>query len=679
MRRLFLNASIRNKIIMITCSISFAIALLMSTVLGLREYARISESFNDRLTLEAQIISDNVGTALLFQDNEVIKETIDSFYVDEAIIRVKLFDQEGELFFESTRNTQYSSSLESTFIEKRVVVDEELIGELHIEAVNFQLNEVINEIVEMTLINLSVSLLLSIGLAAVLQRLISSPVIKLYRTAALIAKTQDYSLRVEGKSDDEVGQLSSMFNEMLVKVEQRDEKLERLVEQRTLELEKLADEFRHRAFHDSLTGLPNRALLHERFDLAVEHAERHKNNFACLLLDLDNFKTINDTKGHNYGDQLLIEVANRLKSTVRSEDLVCRLGGDEFVVLLIDLYSEDNLKKALNKVIGCVGEDFYIDDELVKTGVSIGASFYPEHGRDLNSIKRKADVAMYRAKEAGKNCYFIYTEDMQEDVRHRLMIQTDLNQAIEEEQLILYFQPKIALAEKQVTGCEVLIRWQHPKEGFMAPNDFIPFAEETTQIVEVDYYVLRKACETLSRWKKNGIENLSLAVNLSGRHFTDYHVVHKLQEYLFEFEINPTRLEIEITEAVLIDDPEIAQLVVAEIKKLGLRLSLDDFGTGYSSLNYLRTLPIDCIKLDHTFIQRIDMNMQDKRLINGIMSMGKGLSLELVAEGVETQAQLSILQEMQCHFVQGYYFLKPVSESDFLDWLASCDLAQLLE
>ena len=679
MRRLFLNASIRNKIIMITCSISFAIALLMSTVLGLREYARISESFNDRLTLEAQIISDNVGTALLFQDNEVIKETIDSFYVDEAIIRVKLFDQEGELFFESTRNTQYSSSLESTFIEKRVVVDEELIGELHIEAVNFQLNEVINEIVEMTLINLSVSLLLSIGLAAVLQRLISSPVIKLYRTAALIAKTQDYSLRVEGKSDDEVGQLSSMFNEMLVKVEQRDEKLERLVEQRTLELEKLADEFRHRAFHDSLTGLPNRALLHERFDLAVEHAERHKNNFACLLLDLDNFKTINDTKGHNYGDQLLIEVANRLKSTVRSEDLVCRLGGDEFVVLLIDLYSEDNLKKALNKVIGCVGEDFYIDDELVKTGVSIGASFYPEHGRDLNSIKRKADVAMYRAKEAGKNCYFIYTEDMQEDVRHRLMIQTDLNQAIEEEQLILYFQPKIALAEKQVTGCEVLIRWQHPKEGFMAPNDFIPFAEETTQIVEVDYYVLRKACETLSRWKKNGIENLSLAVNLSGRHFTDYHVVHKLQEYLFEFEINPTRLEIEITEAVLIDDPEIAQLVVAEINKLGLRLSLDDFGTGYSSLNYLRTLPIDCIKLDHTFIQRIDMNMQDKRLINGIMSMGKGLSLELVAEGVETQAQLSILQEMQCHFVQGYYFLKPVSESDFLDWLASCDLAQLLE
>ncbi len=592
---------------------------------------------------------------------------------------MKILDQEGGLFFESAREENAPHDLVLTFVEKRVVVDDEVIGELHIEAFNFQLKKVINEIAKITFINLTISLVLSIGLAAILQRLISGPVIKLYRAAALIAKTQDYSLRVEERSEDEIGQLSNMFNEMLVKVEQRDEKLERLVEQRTLELEKLADEFRHRAFHDSLTGLPNRALLHERFELAVEHAERHKNKFACLLLDLDNFKTINDTKGHNYGDQLLIEVANRLKSTVRSEDLVCRLGGDEFVVLLIDLYSEENLKKALDKVIGCVGEDFYIGEELVKTGVSIGASFYPEHGQDLNAIKRKADVAMYRAKEAGKNCYFIYTEDMQEDVKHRLMIQTDLSQAIAEEQLVLFFQPKIALIEKKVTGCEVLIRWHHPKEGFMTPNDFIPFAEETTQIVELDYYVLRKACETLSRWKKSGNESLSLAVNLSGRHFTDYHVVHKLQEFLFEFEINPTRLEIEITEAVLIDDPEIAQLVVAEIKKLGLRLSLDDFGTGYSSLNYLRTLPIDCIKLDHTFIQRIDMNMQDKRLINGIMSMGKGLNLELVAEGVETQAQLSILQEMQCHFVQGYYFLKPVSESAFLDWLNSCDLEQLLK
>ncbi|WP_196137500.1 EAL domain-containing protein [Aliikangiella sp. G2MR2-5] len=688
MRKLFLNASIRDKIIIITCLISFTVSLMMTVVLAFQEYYRAQQNFYKRITLEAQIISDNIGSAVLFNDRDTLAETSKSFFQDRSILSVSVFDEEGVLFFESIREERLNDNpavlkdassrsrgnlhLETkesiTLVDKGIVVDEERVGTLQISAINYQLDSIIHNIFTTMAWNIVLSVVLASILAAFLQKLISAPILNLYKTSKLVAKTQDYSVRARQHSQDEVGSLASMFNQMLEKVEQRDEKLEKLVEQRTFELEKLAEEFKHRAFHDSLTGLPNRALLSERFDLAIEHAKRRQNKFACLLLDLDNFKTINDNKGHSYGDQLLIEVANRLKNTIRREDLVARLGGDEFVILLSDIEGTEGLYSLLEKIIEAVGKEFYVNNEVVRTGVSIGASLFPDHGSTMNSIKRKADVAMYRAKDGGKNCFYIYTPDMQEDVRYRLMIQNDLETAIQEEQLLLYFQPKIHNKAKLIKGCEVLVRWEHPKEGFLSPGEFIPYMEESSQIISLDYYVVKKACETIKRWQSSELSEISLAVNLSGRHFTNYRIVDKIKGLIDDFFINPGLLEIEITEAVLIEDPEVAQSVVSALKRLGVRLSLDDFGTGYSSLNYLRTLPIDCIKLDQSFIHSVDVNEQDKRLIKGVVSLGKGLGLELVAEGVETASQLNILESLGCDYVQGYYFLKPVSEKEFIQW-----------
>ncbi|TQV86519.1 putative bifunctional diguanylate cyclase/phosphodiesterase [Aliikangiella coralliicola] len=665
----FVNASIRGKIILITFFISLIVSIVMTSITAFKEFAHFSEAFEQRVQMEIQIISDNIGSALLFEDKDNLKETVESLFQDKAIVNVKVYDAEEHLFFELSSGAENIQPERIENIEKQIVVDGESIGIIRVDVFNHNLNEVIKNIIIAMFLNITISVVLAAILALIFQRLISAPILHLYSMSAQVAQTQNYGLRAEQYSSDEVGKLAAMFNHMLEKVEQRDEKLEKLVEMRTVELEKLADEFRHRAFHDSLTGLPNRAVLSERFTLAADQALRRSNKFACLLLDLDNFKTINDTKGHNYGDKLLVEVARRLKQTVRKEDLVCRLGGDEFVILLVGLRTLDALNIATRKILNVFSSDFYIKNERVKTGVSIGASLFPDHGESLNSIKRKADVAMYRAKDSGKNCFFVYTPDMQEDVKHRLMIQNDLVKALEEEQLVLYYQPKIYLKSNKVSGCEVLIRWQHPKEGFLTPAAFIPYAEESKLIIQLDYYVLRKSFETLKNWQSKGVSNTSLSVNLSGRHFTNFNIVKVIKEHLATYKIEPELLEIEITEAVLIEDPEVAQEVVSAIKKLRVRLSLDDFGTGYSSLNYLRTLPIDCIKLDHSFIQRIDISQQDRRLIKGIISLGKQLQIELVAEGVETESQLEILRALNCDYVQGYYFLKPVPETEFVEWL----------
>lgn len=670
----FVNVSIQRKILLLTLGLGLFTSVLIAAVIAYRDFNQAQKAFSTRLNLEVKIISDNLGSAVVFQDYEAIADTVASLSAETAILSVKVTDSSDELILAKEFQAQRGQSQTADF-NAPILVDGERVGSLLVSTYNEDLARVLKDVFLTVAICLVFLLILVVALIMFLGKYISKPIVDLYHIAEVIGDTKNYSLRVNIQSGDEIGRLAEMFNYMLESIERRDENLEKQVIQRTLELEKLAEEFRHRAFHDSLTGLPNRALLGERFNLAVEHADRQQNMFGCLLLDLDNFKTINDTKGHNYGDKLLIEVAERLKATVRKEDFVSRLGGDEFVILLIDIDNVETLDEVLKKILASVSEDFYVNDELVKTGVSIGASIYPYHGSDINSVKRKADVAMYRAKDAGKNCFQIYSPEMQEDVKHRLMIQTDLQQAINEEELILYYQPKIDLKTKKIAGHEVLIRWQHPKEGFLTPAGFIPFAEETPLIIELDYYVLRKSCETLSRWQKMGLKKYSLAINLSGRHFTNFKIVNFLKDYICDYRIDPSWLEIEITEAVLINDPEVAQNVVDAIKSLGVRLSLDDFGTGYSSLNYIRTLPIDCVKLDPTFIRHIQDNEQDQKLISGIVSLGKSLNLEIVAEGVESFEQLVMLESFGCDYVQGYYFQKPVPEAVLLDWMKHFDYA----
>lgn len=667
MSKLF-KRDFKSRIVFLTLST----VLLSGTVIGaavLWNFDKVSRgALKSRLQIEADIISQNITASVLFDDVVTATEILSTFRADPAVLLVTLRDKNKRVFAEY-ESEQYNASEAGVFtLVEDIVFEGDVVGALTL-LVSKQ--EIFSQGLSNTLFILIVLLVVFLLVGALTQPIVHSllgHLIKLHNISEKIALTRDYTLRAEIDTDDEIGRLSNMFNNMLEQIENRDVMLEKQVRQRTNELEKLAEEFRFRAFHDSLTGLPNRALLNERFAHSLEHAKRRGRRFACLLLDLDDFKTINDTKGHEFGDDLLIEVAERLKATVRAEDLVCRLGGDEFVVLLNDLNQVQDASMVARKILTQLNREFIIKSDSVRTAVSIGGAVYPDHGNDLSTIKRHADVAMYRAKDEGKNRFCLFSLGMQEEAKHRLMIQSDLRPALDQKQFQVYLQPKVDPSLNRVVGCEALVRWNHPVEGFLTPDKFIPYAEEIGVIAEIDYFVVRECCELIVAWTKIFSQPLPIALNLSGRHFRDYKIVDVVQRAVIKNNISPSRLEVEITEAVLIQDPEKAEKVVRALKDLGVGISLDDFGTGYSSLNYLRTLPIDTVKLDRSFVVNIDSNSQDLRLIRGIVSLAKGLNLKLVAEGVETQGQVNTLLELGCSTMQGYFFLPPVSNADFLQW-----------
>jgi len=662
------NLTFRSRIVVVT--------LLATVISGIASGAAIFWNSDQvaryvllsRTQIEAKIISENIAASVLFDDSASASEILATIKADAAVMQATLTKENGEVFSRYQDIEFREGEANTIHILRDIVFEGRTIG--HLEFVVSK-----QEVYEQNFANISflavllclVSLLVYLLIRPIVGSILV-PLLNLHNVTEKIASTRDYALRVPIKSDDEIGQVSQMFNHMVEQIEHRDVMLEKQVGQRTNQLEKLAEEFRFRAFHDSLTGLPNRALLHERFEFSVQHARRSNSYFALLLLDLDDFKTINDTKGHEFGDDLLIDVASRLKDNVRAEDMVCRLGGDEFVVLLNDLKQAESVEAVAEKILRKLGESFTIKHEKIRTAVSIGGAVFPLHGENLSTIKRNADVAMYRAKDAGKNRFCLFSKGMEEDVKYRLMIQTDLRTALNEKQLEVYLQPKVDPARSLVLGCEALVRWNHPTEGFLTPNKFVPYAEEVGMIAEIDYFVIRRCCELQVEWESILTQPIPIAFNLSGRHFHDNKIVHVLADALEEYGINPDLLEAEITEAVLIQDPDKAQKIVREVKALGLGISLDDFGTGYSSLNYLRTLPIDTVKLDRSFVAGIDTNLQDRRLTRGIVSLAKGLDLRLVAEGVENENELATLQDLGCHCMQGYYFLPPAPNHEFLQW-----------
>ena len=668
MRRLLQARDFRSRIVRLILLLVAASGCVVGVAV-LWNFHNLSQSgLENRTRIELQIISQNIATSLLFDDIATADEILSTFDADPAILEATLHASNGRVFTRYTRASPTPSHTTFNEISTDVVFSGETIGQLK---ATVSALEVFEQNTSSALFILAVLCLTFLGAAAAALPIIKSllvPLLNLHDVAGNIAATKNYALRAQPESDDEVGQLGRMFNVMVEQVEKRDGMLEQQVKQRTAELEALAEEFKFRAFHDSLTGLPNRALLAERFDLSAEHAKRHNRLFACLLLDLDDFKTINDTKGHEVGDELLLEVAERLLTTVRGEDLVCRLGGDEFVILVNDLSRIEDADTIAQKVLTALNDEFFLEGGPINTAVSIGGAIYPTHGESLSAIKSHADVAMYKAKELGKNQFCLFSEGMQQDVRHRLMIQNDLRPGLESNQFEVYLQPKINPAARAMVGCEALIRWHHPVEGFLTPYRFIPYAEEIGMVAEIDYFVIRQCCAIVQHWLCELPHPVPVSFNLSGRHFHDHAIVKVLEAALADSGVNPQLLEAEITEAVLIQDPVKAQEIVRAIKALGLRISLDDFGTGYSSLNYLRTLPIDTVKLDRSFVAAIDTNDQDRRLTRGIVLLAQDLDLDLVAEGVETEAQLQALLQLGCVTMQGYHFLPPAPLQQLIEW-----------
>ena len=431
----------------------------------------------------------------------------------------------------------------------------------------------------------------------------------------------------------------------------------------------MASKMAHLAQHDYLTNLPNRLLLNDRITQAITLANRHHTQLAILFLDLDNFKQINDSLGHATGDKLLQSVAKRLTECVRESDTVSRQGGDEFVILLAENNNNEDAGLTAQKILDNLQALHMVGKSQLHITTSIGISVYPADGIDAETLIKSADTAMYHAKGKGRNNYQFFKGEMNTHAVERLIIEANLRQALEKKQFMLYYQPKVNMINGQITGAEALLRWQHDDWGEVMPDIFVPVAEDTGLIVPIGQWVLRQACIQAKAWQDAGLQDITIAVNISAQEFLQKDFVAGVRAVLLEIGLEAHYLELEITESVLMRDAECSRTILMQLKKMGIKLAVDDFGTGYSSLSYLQRFPIDVLKIDRSFVQNIESAKDDGIIVSAIISMGNSLKLKVVAEGVETLSQLAFLKARHCEEGQGYFFNHPLTADHFAEQL----------
>ncbi|MBI3609120.1 MAG: EAL domain-containing protein [Nitrospirae bacterium] len=436
------------------------------------------------------------------------------------------------------------------------------------------------------------------------------------------------------------------------------------------ERKKAEETIRHQAYHDLLTDLPNRLLCMDRLTLALSHADRYRQKVAVMFVDLDRFKLINDSMGHEIGDRLLKNVAERLIACLRKSDTVARMGGDEFMLLLPELRKAEDAAVVAHKILEAVEPPFNLEDREFYLTASIGISLYPDDGEDAQTLVKSADTAMYRAKEQGRNHYQFFSSAMKMVASERLALENSLRRALERREFMVHYQPQIHLPTGEITGMEALARWQHPERGLVSPAQFIPLAEETGLIVPIGEWVLRTACAQTKAWKTTGAGALRITVNLSVRQFRQKNLAEIVGRVLAETGLDPSDLVLELTEGSIMQNVETTIAALRALKTMGVRISIDDFGTGYSSLNYLKRFPVDILKIDQSFVRNITNDPGNAAIATAIVAMAHSLKMEVIAEGVETADELAFLRSLRCDGMQGYLYSKPVAAEAFTKLLS---------
>ncbi|MET3841066.1 GAF domain-containing protein [Bradyrhizobium sp. OAE829] len=456
------------------------------------------------------------------------------------------------------------------------------------------------------------------------------------------------------------------------------ELLQRLIDNVSLALENFdradekmrADErIEYLASHDSLTNLPNREMFNGMLRRAIDAAERYQRSFAVLFIDLDRFKVINDSLGHDAGDMLLVEIGGRLRSALRSSDVVARLGGDEFVVILEEAAEPHEVERIAGGLLSVLSQPLQLSGHECHTTASIGIAMYPSDGADMQTLTKNADMAMYLAKEDGKNSFRFFTREIKAQSIERLTLESALRRALERDQFSLHYQPKVDMASGQITGVEALLRWNHPELGLVSPGQFIPLAEETGLIVPIGRWVLTEACAQNMAWQRRGLRPVTMAVNLSPRQFADANLLHDVDEALLASGMSPVLLQLEVTESMVMRNVSRAIKLLDAIQNRGIRLAIDDFGTGYSSMSLMKQFPIDTIKIDRSFVRDLPVDSEDQAITQAIISMGKALGMTVIAEGVETIEQQTFLRNHACDEMQGFLFSKPLPPQQMADML----------
>jgi len=441
---------------------------------------------------------------------------------------------------------------------------------------------------------------------------------------------------------------------------------------RIVESEKNKQKVQRLEFHDSLTGLPNRTLLLDRLESGTMRAQRNKTMLALLMVDIDNLKLINETLGHHNGDKIIISVANRLSNSIRDTDTLSRSGGDEFNLIIENIQQIEDIGLMAAKFSRAIEHSMTIMDQDIHVKASIGISIFPQDGTDIGSLLSNADAALYRAKEQGGNIYEFYSPSLGKKAKRRLELENNLRRALDKDELVIYYyQPKIDLTSGNADGMEALVRWNHPQQGIISPDEFIPIAEETGLIIPLGKQVIEKACAQFKLWQNANIPVTNISINVSARQFKEQDLVHLLQSTLKKHSLDATHIELELTESALLNNETQAESILNQLHNMGIIISIDDFGTGYASLAYLKRLPIDVLKIDKSFTDGILHDADDIAIVNAIYGLAKGLGLKLVAEGIETLEQLEKIKELGVDYGQGYFWSPPKPADQYIALLDS--------
>ena len=686
----FYNSPIKRKLMIIMLLTSGVVIFVTAAAFIVNETLTFRRAIRNEMLALAAIVSNNTSAAIMFNDQKAALETLAGLSSDPRILTVHIVTNDGAVFAEyiyrvakgargqsgardfGKHPVPYKISLAQAdseadsfwnwpmrlIVAEKIIVDGREIGKVVIQANLEGLIEKLKLFFFLAAFVMLVVSLLAYMMSTKLQRLISAPIMNLAQTMKDVSQKKNYSIRSEKTSNDEIGVLIDGFNEMLQEIEERDETLK----QRQDHLQRLAH-------FDSLTSLPNRALYCDRLSQTLLKAAREKQQVAVLFVDLDHFKDINDTLGHRMGDLLLKDVAVRLQKIIRASDTVARMGGDEFTIFQQNVKHSRNAGLVAKKIVESLSEPYLVEGREIFITASVGITMFPDDGTTVDELLRNADTAMYHAKDSGKDMFKFFSQEMNVSVRNRLTLQNSLRRALERDEFILYYQPKVDIASRQVTSVEALLRWLHPQEGMILPGRFIPQAEETGLIIPIGEWVLRTACQQIKEWQAKGHPSIRVAVNVSASQFKRQNFAETVTGILEETGISPVFLELELTESAIMQNIDSSVEILNSLKAMGIQISIDDFGIGYSSLSHLRRFPIDYIKIDRSFIVNFTSNSDDRAIVTAIIAMARSLGLRIIAEGVETEEQLAILSELGCHEMQGYLYSKPLPSSLLFNFL----------
>jgi diguanylate cyclase len=676
--RFFAGLPIRNKMMLLFMLLSAAVLVLAGAIFVLSGAQSFQRDQRQNLTSLAAVIAENSAATLAFDDQQAARQLLRGLASHQDIVAAYLVGHKGDLFASYERpgvkleagmdiGATHAATVNLAIVQRyadevaqpvswcapvgmhKVLLEGQDLGTVLLISSN---EPFMKGLFNKGLLAVAVFLLSAVVaylLAARLQRVITAPILQLTTVMHQVSTTKDYSIRADLGGRDEIGKLYSGFNEMLCEIEERNQ----LLSERQEHLQKLAH-------LDVLTGLPNRSLFFDRLGQALRHAERDHHNVMVVFIDLDHFKDVNDSLGHRIGDLLIVEVARRLKDKVRASDTVARLGGDEFTLFAQDVGSSADVQLVAEHLVNLFRQPFTFDGRDLYVTASIGITLFPQDGTTVDELLRNADLAMYLAKERGKNAFELFTPELNSLVTHRLALLNDLHHALERQEFLLVYQPRVALASGRMTGMEALIRWQHPVQGIVMPGTFIAMAEENGLIVGITDWVIHEVCRQQAAWLKEGYPVVPVAVNLAATLFKRQVVVPLIVDALAASGLDPVFLEVEITEgALLLSEEALGQLQA--LKELGIIIAIDDFGTGYSSLSYLQRFPIDILKIDKSFVWSIPSESNDLAIITAIIAMARSLGLAVVAEGVEKPEQLAFLHTMGCKEIQGYLASRPVA------------------